>query len=165
MHCFLGAFAVLAATCVTAQGDFSQVISSRPELSNFTTYLNNTPALRDGFNSARNVTVLAPSDDSFKDLIYTNIDASQPPANSSLIDGILTYHLINGTYRSADITSKPKFLKTFLDNPTFENVRSSQVVKAVKEGDDLKFYSGLLRDSKASTKVSDMLLSRCRTRR
>lgn len=154
MHLSLAVFAVLAATCVTAQDDFSQVISSRPELSNFTTYLNNTPELRDGFNAARNVTILAPSDDSFKDLISTNINPAEPPANSSLIDGILTYHLLNGTYRSVDITDQPRFLKSFLDNPTFENVRSGQVVKAVKEGDEVKFYSGLLHDSKVTSPVS-----------
>ncbi|KAK2755582.1 hypothetical protein FQN54_006522 [Arachnomyces sp. PD_36] len=151
MHFSLGIFVALAATYVTAQDDFSQVISSRPELSNFTTYLDNTPELRDGFNRARNVTILAPSDDSFKDLISTNINPSDPPANSSLIDGILTYHLINGTYRSADISTEPKFLKSFLDNPTFENVRSGQVVKAVKEGEDVKFISGLLADSTVTT--------------
>lgn len=149
----LGAFAVLAAVGVTAQDDFTQVISSRPELSNLSAYLNNTPGMKDRFSSARNVTILAPSDDNFKDLIAANIKPNEPLANSNLIDGILTYHIINGTQRSADITSKPKFLKTFLDNPNFENVRSGQVIKAVKEGNDIKFYSGLLRDSKSTTNV------------
>lgn len=157
----LGAFAVLAAVCVTAQDNFTQVISGRPELSNLTTYLNNTAGMNDMFNSARNVTVLVPSDDNFKDLVAANIEPSEPLANSALIDGILTYHIINGTYRAADITSQPKFLKTLLDNPTFENVRSGQVIKAVKDGDDTKFQSGLLRNSTTTTNVCD--IGQCRS--
>lgn len=154
MYRFLSAFAVVAAVFVTAQDDFTQAISGRPELSNLSTYLNNTPGMRDRFNSARNVTILAPSDENFKDLIAANIEPSEPPANSILIDGILTYHIINGTHRTSDITSRPQFLKTLLDDRNFENVRSGQVVKAVREGDDTKFYSGLLRESKTTADVS-----------
>ena len=147
MHRLLSAFAVLVATCVTAQD-------------NFNTYLQNTPTLRETVDAARNVTILVPWNENFQELVSTNIDPSQPPANSSLIDGILTYHVINGTYRSSDITSEPKFLKTLLDNPTFENVRSGQVIKAINENDTTTFYSGLLKPSKAITKVSGIVFRR-----
>lgn len=63
----------------------------------------------------------------------------------------MTYHVLNGTYRSTDITDTPAFPKTLLTNSTYTNVTGGQVVKAETEDDSVVFTSGLLRQSRVAT--------------
>lgn len=63
----------------------------------------------------------------------------------------MTYHVLNGTIRSTDITNTPAFPKTLLTNSTYTNVTGGQVVKAETEDGGVVFTSGLLMQSKVVT--------------
>ncbi|KAL1957847.1 hypothetical protein VTO42DRAFT_5412 [Malbranchea cinnamomea] len=126
----------------TAQS-FADRISSIPELSNISFYVGQNPELRSVFDS-RNVTILAPEDSAFHDLVgMLQVNATEPLPNATGIRGILEYHIVNGTHPSTDFNSTPRFLSTHLTNPGFTNVSGGQVVQIVDRDGTLECISGL----------------------
>lgn len=126
----------------TSARTFSDEISGIPQLSNLSTYLSQNSMLENTFNSHKNVTVLAPDDNAFLNLVNVQQNASQRLDNSSTIDAILRYHILRGYYKSSNISSTSKFVPTMLNETSFSNVSTGQIVRLVKEG-TIKCYSGL----------------------
>jgi uncharacterized surface protein with fasciclin (FAS1) repeats len=146
-------FAAFMAVNVSAQ-NFTTVISNQSELSDMSAYISSTPSLQSLFNSVQNATVLTPNNDAFRKLVSGPSNVSQPLGNASLINAILTYHIINGTHRASDITTNSSFFPTALNDSAFANVSSGQVVEAVKQDSTVHFYSGLVADSQVVKAVS-----------
>jgi uncharacterized surface protein with fasciclin (FAS1) repeats len=150
----LAAFASLA----TAQSmNLTTAITSNPNLSNLTQYLGFYPQIIQTLSGLTNITLLAPSNEAFTKLL-SGPGASQVSAqDKSLITALFTYHVLDGTYFSTDITSKPAFIPTALVDPVYTNLTSGQVVEAVLSGKSVDFYSGLLQKATVTQAVCFML--------
>ena len=138
------AIGILAAAAHGAAAlSFSDEIGTHPELSSMSAYLNGNPSVRSVFDSATDVTILAPENSAF-DMLTGTTNASQPLHNSTLIDGILLYHIINGTWEARDFEAgQPRFLPTHLTDPRFANVSDGQVVQILHANQSTNFISGL----------------------
>jgi uncharacterized surface protein with fasciclin (FAS1) repeats len=121
----------------------------------FTDLLSADPTLLNALAGLSNITILAPSNNALA--AFTNSSAGMSAAtNPGLLAATLTYHVLNGTYRSTDITNKTAFVHTLLNNATYANVTGGQVVGALSNGSAVDIYSGLLSSSLVSQAVSHM---------
>jgi uncharacterized surface protein with fasciclin (FAS1) repeats len=146
----LGLASYAAAQNATTES-LNTTLSSNPDLSNLTSILSANPALLQALGSAQNITILAPSNEAFAQL--TNSSGAEALTNTDLVAALLQYHVLNGSYTAAQITNSSVFVPTLLTNETYSNVTGGQVVEAVKVGDDVVFYSGLLQNSTVTTAV------------
>ncbi|KJZ79477.1 hypothetical protein HIM_00946 [Hirsutella minnesotensis 3608] len=97
-------------------------------LSTFNSLLNNQRELVNTLTSRRNITILAPSNDAFADLLQDQNMAGRVNSDPSFVKNLLSYHVINGTYRSTDFSDEPFFPKTLLTDRSVANVTGGQVV-------------------------------------
>ncbi|KAL1636563.1 hypothetical protein SLS56_001148 [Neofusicoccum ribis] len=141
-------FAALASTAFaqTTPQDLNATLANTPELSNLTTYLGMFPDVASSLASATNITILAPNNDAFSKLLASPM-GSQLATNPGLIQAVLTYHVLNGTYASNQITEDSQFIPTLLTDSTYTNVTGGQRVGVEEEDDRVVFYSGLLMNS------------------
>ncbi|KAJ4406086.1 hypothetical protein N0V91_004757 [Didymella pomorum] len=144
------ASAVLAQTNGSAPS-LTQALNSSSSLSSLAGVLS-LPGLGElvqGLGSAQNITILAPSNEAFAAIGNETVQALA--SNTGLLTALLQYHVLNGTYLSSAITNQSAFVPTLLTNELFTNVTGGQVVEAVKDGDNVTFFSGLLSNSTVST--------------
>ncbi|KAL1636763.1 hypothetical protein SLS58_009602 [Diplodia intermedia] len=149
--------AALASTALaqTTQ-DLNATLSGIPELSNLTTYLGLLPEVLGSLSGANNITILAPSNDAFNQLMNTSLGTAltQDPG---LMQAVLTYHVLNGTYNSSQITEDSQFIPTLLTDPAYANVTGGQRVEVEEEDDNVVFYSGLLQNATVTRAVRTLL--------
>ena len=122
-------------------GSLNSTLASQPNLSNITAFLNLNPNLLTQLNSTSNLTILAPSDTAFAKLLNSTADPNANPFNvdPGLLQALLSYHVLNGTYRAADIKNTSSFIPTLLTNSSYSNVTGGQVVEAVTVGNQTVF--------------------------
>jgi uncharacterized surface protein with fasciclin (FAS1) repeats len=114
--------------------------------------VNADPALLAALGNASNITILAPSNEAFSQLL--NSSAGQGLANNTgLVTALLQYHVLNGTYTSQDFHNMSHFIPTMLTNQTYTNVTGGQRVEALMVDDRVVCYSGLLQNSTVSRAV------------
>ncbi|KAF5255326.1 hypothetical protein FOXYS1_14256 [Fusarium oxysporum] len=89
------------------------------------------------------VTILAPSDDAIHSFFNNTTITKILTSNPAVFKDVLSYHVLNGTYFTNNLTEASMFIETMLQNSTFENVTGGQVVEARKDGDTVSFYSAL----------------------
>jgi uncharacterized surface protein with fasciclin (FAS1) repeats len=153
MHSKLLSLAAFASLAAAQSMNLTAAITSNPNLSNLTEYLGLYPQIVHTLSSLTNITLLAPSNEAFTKLL-AGPGASQVSAqDKSLITALFTYHVLDGTHFSTDITSKPAFIPTALVDPTYTNLTSGQVVEAVLSGKSVDFYSGLLQKATVTQAV------------
>ena len=147
------------ATVASAQGmmNLTAALSSVPELSNLTQTLGLFSELVAGLSMTPNVTLLAPSNDAFAEFRKGPMAASFN--DTALIQAVLQYHVLNGTYYAANVTETPAFIPTALTNTSFTNVTGGQVVEAVTADNKVVFFSGLMTNSTVTQAVSRFTLS------
>jgi uncharacterized surface protein with fasciclin (FAS1) repeats len=141
----------LGATGALAQS-FSEELGRHPELSNMRSYLESNPDLMSMFESPTDVTILAPENNAFSVLTGPMQD-NQPLANASLIQGILQYHVVNGTHERDDFEDS-EFIHTHLTQSQFQNVSDGQVIHFVHDNDRVNCISGLNARSQLTGTVS-----------
>ncbi|EEP79688.1 predicted protein [Uncinocarpus reesii 1704] len=127
--------------------NLSETISDIPQLSNMSVYISQNSSLQSMFDTPDNITILAPDNAAFGNLVRVEPNGSVPLGNMSLISGILQYHIFKGAYKANDFTSKSKFISSFLNDTTFTNVTTGQVVRAVQENNTVHCISGLNDDA------------------
>ena len=98
----------------------ADALSATPELSQLGSVLQLVPELVQALSSAQNITILAPSNDAFS--LVPNATLQGLTSNTGQLAALLEYHVLNGTYRGADITNMTAFVPTLLTNPLFANV-------------------------------------------
>lgn len=156
----LSKFSLLAfASAVVAQSNgtvpsLTEALGSSTQLSSLAGVLA-LPGLAElvqGLSTAQNVTILAPSNEAFASIGNATVQALAN--NTGLLTALLQYHVLNGTFLSSAITNQSAFVPTLLTNELFTNVTGGQVVEAVKTGDNVTFFSGLLANSSVSQAVS-----------
>jgi uncharacterized surface protein with fasciclin (FAS1) repeats len=142
------ASAVLAQT--EGAQSLTQALNSSAQLSSLAGVLG-LPSLAQfvaSLGSAKDVTILAPSNEAFQ--AVGNETLSALTANEGLLTALLQYHVLNGTFLSSAITNQSTFVPTLLTNQLFTNVTGGQVVNAKTTGDNVTFFSGLLANSSVS---------------
>ena len=144
--------AALAATAVAQNMSLTSVIASNPNLSNLTSFASFFPA---SLMNATNITVLAPSNEAFAALNASGVLA-MAASNPTVIQDLLSYHILNGTYQSTMITSNATFIPTMLTDPAYSNVTGGQRVEAVMVGQNVSIFSGLLSNATVTQAVSPL---------
>lgn len=71
-----------------------------------------------------------------------------------LVQAVLQYHVLNGTFYADNITATPAFVPTLLDNSTYENVTGGQVVECVNNDGNVSVYSAMMHRSYVTQAVS-----------
>ena len=152
MHHYI-ALAALAAAASAQSMNLTAALAATPELSNLTSYVSLFPDLLSSLAAAQNITILAPSNEAFAKFLSSPAGAVINSNDSRSIQAVLEYHLLNGTYPASAITDTPSFVPTLLTDSSYSNVTGGQVVEAVRQGDSVVFYSGLLNNSTVTTAV------------
>ncbi|ERF75420.1 hypothetical protein EPUS_00213 [Endocarpon pusillum Z07020] len=135
------------ATAASAQEtmNLTAALASSPELSQLGITLGLVPELVAALAELSNITLLAPSNAAFEE--FTNSSNAAALSDPGLIQAVLQYHVLNGTYYAQNVTETTSFIPTTLMNTSYTNVTGGQVVKAVLTGDNVVFSSGLLTNS------------------
>lgn len=124
-----------------ATPDLVTLLSNQTELSNLTSYLQLFPDFTGQLGGLQNITLLAPNNAAFANLLNSSAGAALVNGETDLITALFSYHVINGTY--ANLTEE-EFLPTLLQPPQFANVTGGQRVAVYQDGDVTTFVSGLL---------------------
>lgn len=137
-------FAALVGTVFgQAPPDLVTALGSLPQLANLTTYLSAYPDFVAQLGGLTNITLLAPNNDAFAQLLNSSAGAALTTGDASLIQALFSYHVLNGTYQSFNET---QFVPTALQPPQFTNVTGGQVVQAIPGDDGVTFLGGLLQN-------------------
>lgn len=134
--------AALASMAFAQTQDLNATLSGIPELSNLTSYYISLPDSLSALSAARNITILAPSNNAFEQLLSSPLGAALTN-DPDLVQAMLTYHVLNGSYSSSQITEDSQFIPTLLTDPRYTNVTGGQRVEVEKEDGNDVFYSGL----------------------
>lgn len=99
----------------------------------------------DGFGIDRTSQILAPSNDAFKKIPYTELNKAFSNNDQDVITNVLEYHLLQGSRLAAELVPGDSvFIPTLLTNEAYSNVSGGQRVQNVKQsGDVVVFVSGL----------------------
>ncbi|KAF2761144.1 Fasciclin-domain-containing protein [Pseudovirgaria hyperparasitica] len=127
---------VCAVAAQNAPQDLASVISGNEGLSTLGTIISGIPGLSDALNQLSNVTILAPNNDAFSDL------GDSAPSDPAVIQALLSYHVINGTVASENITDTPAFVHTTLTDSEYTNVTGGQVVEVRTVDGTATIFSG-----------------------
>jgi uncharacterized surface protein with fasciclin (FAS1) repeats len=118
-------------------------------------------------SSAKNITLVAPSDNAFKQFLA--VPANKAAAsNSNTLMQVLQYHVLNGNFPAAAFTSTMQFIPTMLTgsssntttkvsmnaSTSLTDVTGGQVVGAIAMGSKVMVMSGLKAMSTVQTAVS-----------
>lgn len=139
--------------------DLNATLSSNNETSALAKLLQGYPALTQGLAAARNVTLLAPSNDAISALLNSST-GKMLTADPGLAQAVLQYHVLNGTYYASQVTNMSTFIPTMLNNMTYSNVTGGQRVNAILEGSNVTFFSGLNMNTTVMQAVSTTTFQR-----
>lgn len=132
----------------------SDVLSDK-NLTKFRTLVDEHLDLNTAVTFLEDTTILAPNDDAFERLQYSNLRPALDANDSTVIRDVLFYHFLKGTYLKKAFTSTPQFPSTYLTNDTLAKVTGGQKVLAVEQaGAKVVFVSGLGSRSSLITAVS-----------
>ncbi|KAL8799561.1 MAG: hypothetical protein Q9182_005800 [Xanthomendoza sp. 2 TL-2023] len=157
MYTKLFSIAVLAATALaqnatnSSSRSLTALLGSTQSLSTLAAAVQGVPGLAQMLGSASNVTILAPSNQAFEKFMRTPGAAALASNDTSAIQALLSYHILNGTFPSSVVKETPAFLPTMLNNSAYSNVTGGQRVEALKQGGKVLFYSGLLSNASVTT--------------
>ncbi|KEF52031.1 uncharacterized protein A1O9_12021 [Exophiala aquamarina CBS 119918] len=130
-----------AAIAQEATPDLVTLLSNQTELSNLTSYLQLFPDFTGQLGGLQNITLLAPNNAAFANLLNSSAGAALTNGDQDMITALFSYHVINGTYANL---SEAAFVPTLLQPPQFTNVTGGQVVSIFESDDVTTFVSGLL---------------------
>lgn len=145
------ALAALAAAQDAPQ-DLATTLSNTPELANLTSLLQSQPDLVKALSQAQDITILAPSNEAFTELLSTE-EGKAVAADPAAVAALLTYHVLNGTFYGKDISETPAFVKSLLTDNNYTNVTGGQNVEAAVKDGKVVFTTGLLQEATVSKAV------------
>lgn len=130
----------------------SSLLGSVESLRMLSEILKTQPDIVSSLSTAKNITVLAPSNDAFSSFMKSPMAMM---ANGSTVGALLSYHVLEGVYKSSDFMKMPQFLPTMLMDRRFANftMGGKQVVEAAFEDGKYNLYSGLHMKSSVSMPV------------
>ena len=145
--------AAMAAAVSAQTMNLTGALTSNPDLSNLTTFVNLYPQLATALGAAKNVTILAPSNAAFAKFMNSSAGSAIAANDTAAIQALLMYHVLNGTYPASAVSSNASFIPTMLNNMKYSNVTGGQRVEAIKVGQNVTFFSGLLQNSTVTKAV------------
>jgi uncharacterized surface protein with fasciclin (FAS1) repeats len=162
-------FTVLATAIVAAVAaqDLLDTLSTQADLSLLFQTIQGLPHLAEALNSASNITIFAPVDSAFEQLLAAPLNAENLALSTQDANGttnLLSYHVAKGAISSSDIATIPTYVQTlFTDELTVlgnarTNVTGGQNVGVVNNGSNVLVLSGDLQFSTVVEAVS----ARCR---
>lgn len=132
--------------------NLTAALSATPDLSQLTATLGLFEDLVGVLAATPNLTLLAPSNMAFEELMNSSMASALN--DTDMVQAILQYHVLQGTYYAANVTEMPMFIPTSQMNMSYSNVTGGQVVVAVMMMDSVMFMSGLMMNSTVTTAVS-----------
>lgn len=145
---FVSALASVALAQTTP--DLTTALGGNPDLSSLVSLIKLQPQLLASLGSAKNITILAPNN-----AALAGIANSSLASNSAAVTALLSYHVLNGTYGSAQVTNTSAFIPTLLTDKAYTNVTGGQVVEAQLARGNVSIISGLLQNSTVTQAVSE----------
>jgi uncharacterized surface protein with fasciclin (FAS1) repeats len=136
---------------IAAQSITAALAAHNNTLSTLTSVLGNYPALVNQLASAKDITVVAPSNDAFKAFLASKAGKA---ATTEDVEAVLTYHVLPAVYPSSAVTKEAQFLPTLLTNAAYSSVTGGQRLKAVAVGHNVYLTGGSKVASKVETAVS-----------
>jgi uncharacterized surface protein with fasciclin (FAS1) repeats len=122
----------------------TDILALFPEVSDFSALVNSYPRFLSKLQAANNFTLLVPNNTALSQWRAGQIFAIENSENitQDYIEATLSYHLLNGTYPTADFGIQPQFISTGLLNQSWNLVTGGQRVEVAKNG-TLTFTSGI----------------------
>ncbi|KAE9961380.1 hypothetical protein BLS_002262 [Venturia inaequalis] len=144
--------ALVAAASAQGQG-LAAVLAANQETAQLAGLVGTLPDVAGQLSSLQNITLLAPSNAALATLLNSSAGAGLA-SNPGLLQAVLTYHVLSGTYAASAIPTSPAFVPSALVDPKYANVSGGQRVEAFRSGDKVTFISGLLANSTVTQAVS-----------
>jgi uncharacterized surface protein with fasciclin (FAS1) repeats len=142
--------------------NLTATLANQTDLSNLTSFISYLQPVLSVLSSATNITILAPSNQAFTSYLNSSASTALANNNTALVDALLDYHVIRGTYNASTITKQASFLHTDLTTSRYANVSNGQVVEGIVIGSNVTFFSGLLANSTVTTAVCRFPTLECR---
>jgi uncharacterized surface protein with fasciclin (FAS1) repeats len=122
----------------------TDILALFPEVSDFYALVNSYPRFLAKLQATSNYTLLAPNNTALSQWRAGQIFALENAINitQDYTEATLSYHLLNGTYPTADFGIQPQLIPTGLSNESWNLVTGGQRVEALKNG-TLTFTSGI----------------------
>ena len=146
---------ILTSLTLTTAQDLLTLLQSQQDLTTLASAIQQLPQITSFLASASNLTLLLPTNDAFA-AVPADSEEGQLISTSSPdgLAAILSYHVLQGTYRSTDFSETPLFVPTIF-NSSFTingeartNVTGGQNVGLVLNGTEATVLSGALASSR-----------------
>ncbi|KAH3966916.1 hypothetical protein HBI24_074100 [Parastagonospora nodorum] len=115
MRTFILATSLFTALAAAQTMSMTAFLATNPDLSEFGGLLRNVSSFAGSLNGRYNITIVIPTNEAFEAL-SAGPDSFERRAVSGRgddeLEKLLSYHVLNGTYTSADFTSEPKYAST-----------------------------------------------------
>ncbi|KAF4629131.1 hypothetical protein G7Y89_g9023 [Cudoniella acicularis] len=136
--------------------DLGTLLAGQTNLTTFYNLIQKYPQILLELPSLNGVTILAPNNNAFNKIPYTELNVAFQNNNEGVITNVLEYHILQGSRTAAQlIPGAPVFIPTLLNNATYSNVTGGQYVENVKQaGNSVVFVSG--KGSRSSVVQSDL---------
>ncbi|KAJ4857264.1 fasciclin domain-containing protein [Trichoderma breve] len=140
------ALATLLVSGVSADPrDLGTVLAGNKDLSTFYSLIQKYPDVLLQLPSYAGVTIVAPSNEAFKNIPYTALNGVWDPNNKATTVPLLQYHILIGTVATAGLDTGPTYVRTtLLKSPKYTNVTFGQNVLIAKQpGDTVVFTTSM----------------------
>ncbi|KAK3393119.1 FAS1 domain-containing protein [Podospora didyma] len=135
---------------VSSEALGSVLTASSASLSTLSSLLAGVPDVVQLLSTARNITILAPSNNAFTKLLARNPRAAELMQNPRLLTGVLQYHVLAGRVPASEFSTTPKFMPTMLTAP-FANVTGGQRVELARVNETSMIFSGYKQSAMVTT--------------
>ncbi|TQS36658.1 hypothetical protein Golomagni_02884 [Golovinomyces magnicellulatus] len=129
---------------VAAVPDLNTLLSHEKKLSSFYSLVQKYPQVLLQLPSYAGVTILAPSNDAFEKIPFSEYNEAFKNGDQDVITNLLEYHILQGTRDAAHLKpGAPVFLPTLLASSKWTNVTGGQKIQNIKQaGNAVVFVSG-----------------------
>ncbi|KAK5991125.1 Fasciclin-like arabinogalactan protein [Cladobotryum mycophilum] len=130
---------------VAAAKDLGTVLKGNSDLSTYYDLIQKYPDILLQLPSYDGVTIIAPSNDAFKNVPYTALNGIWNPDDKETTVPLLQYHILQGTVLTGSLPSGPTIVRpTLLTDPRYTNVTSGQnVLIDIQPGNEVIFTTSL----------------------
>ncbi|KAL7930466.1 FAS1 domain-containing protein [Trichoderma chlorosporum] len=125
--------------------DLGTVLASNKDLSTYYSLIQKYPDVLLQLPSYAGVTIVAPSNEAFKNIPYTALNGVWNETDKDTTVPLLQYHVLIGTIATAGLDTGPTYVRTtLLKNPRYTNVTFGQNVLIAKQpGDTVVFTTSM----------------------
>ncbi|KAK4450312.1 FAS1 domain-containing protein [Podospora aff. communis PSN243] len=136
--------ALALARGISAQTLQDMLAQQNATLSILNGFLEQQQALFNNIANTADITVLAPSNNALSNLPSSTVD--RVSSDPSFLSALLSYHILNGTYYTSNLTASPSSsIQTLLNATSYSNVTGGQrVIAQTSSSGAINLWSGAL---------------------